>query len=92
MEDRMHSPRGREVGFVGGRGEDLFYFQRSFASRGEYPRRVVEVQVLVIEPDLISCFPWGETGVYVVFHEKSSFFVGGNSFFPSFGKEMEGFF
>ena len=68
MEDRMHFPCGRELEFVGRRGEDLFNFERSLMFGGEFPGRVVEVQVLVIEPDLISDFPWGKVGVYMVFH------------------------
>ena len=45
-----------------------------------------------MEPDLISDFPWGKAGVYVVFHEKRSFFMGGDGFFPSFGEKAEAFF
>ena len=52
----------------------------------------MEFYVFVVEPDLISNFPWGEAGVYVVLHKKGSFFVGGNGFFPSFGEKVEVFF
>ena len=52
----------------------------------------MEFQVFVSEPDLISDFPWGEAGVYAVFHQKGGFFMGGDGFFPSFGEKMEAFF
>ena len=65
----------------------MFYFERSFSFRGEFPRFVVEFEVLVIEPNLISDFPGGESGVYAVFHKKDGFFMGSDGFFPGFGKE-----
>ena len=70
----------------------MFYFEGSFSFRSEFPRLIVEFKVLVIEPNLISNFPGGETGVYVVFHKKGGFFMGGDGFFPSFGKKREAFF
>ena len=70
----------------------MFYFERSFPFWGEFLRFVVEFKVFVIEPDLISNFPGGETGVYAVFHKKGGFFMGGDGFFPSFGEKGEAFF
>ena len=84
----MHSPCGRKAEFVGGGREDLFYFERILVFGHEFPRRVVEVQVFVIEPDFISNFPQGKAGVYVVLHKKGSFFMGGDGFFPSFKKKI----
>ena len=52
----------------------------------------MEFEVFVIEPDLISNFPGCEAGINAVLHEKGSFFVGGNSFFPSFREKGEAFF
>ena len=70
----------------------MFYFEWSFSFGSEFPRFVVEFKVLVIEPDLISDFPGGETGVYAVLHKKGGLFVGGDGFFPSFGEKGEAFF
>ena len=58
----------------------------------KFPSWIVEVQVLVVQPYLISNFAGGEVGVYVVLHEKGGFFVGSNGFFPSFRKKVEAFF
>ena len=52
----------------------------------------MEIKVLVIKPDLISDFPRGEAGVYVILHEKGGFFMGSDGFFPSFGEKVEAFF
>ena len=52
----------------------------------------MEIEVLVIEPDLISNFPGSEAGVYVVLHKKGGLFVGGDGFFPGFGEKVEVFF
>ena len=48
MEDGVHLPCGWESEFVGGGGEDLFYFEGSFSFWGELSRLVVEFQVFVI--------------------------------------------
>ena len=92
MEDRVHLPCWWESEFVGGGGDDLFYFKWSFSFRGKFSRRIVEVEVFVVEPDSISDFPRSETGVYAVLHYKGSFFVSDNGFLPSFGEEVEAFF
>ena len=63
----------------------MFDFEGSFSFRGEFLGLVVEFQIFVIEPDLISDFPRGKAGVYLVFHEKGGFFMGSDGFFPSFG-------
>ena len=52
----------------------------------------MEFQVFVIEPDLISDFPWGEAGVNALLHERGSLFMGGDGFFPCFGEKGEAFF
>ena len=52
----------------------------------------MEIKVFVVKPDLISDFPWGEAGVYVVLHKKGSFFMGSNGSFPSFRENVEVFF
>ena len=70
----------------------MFYFEWSFPFRGEFSRFVVEFEVFVIEPDLISDFPGSKTGVYAVLHQKGSFFMGGDGFFPCFGEKGEAFF
>ena len=70
----------------------MFYFERSFSFRGEFSRFVVEFEVFVIEPDLVSDLPGGEAGVYAVFHQKGGLFMGGDGFFPSFGEKGEAFF
>ena len=53
---------------------------------------IVEFQVFVVKPDLISDFPWGKAGVYVVFHEECGFSMGGDGFFLGLGKKVEAFF
>ena len=70
----------------------MFYFEGSFSFWGEFSGFVMELEVLVIEPDLISNFPWGEAGINVVFHQECGFFMGGNGFFPSFREKVESFF
>ena len=92
MEDGMHLPCGGKVEFVGGRGKDFFYLEGSFSFWGKFSRFIMEVEVFVIEPDLISDFPGGKVGVYPVFHQEGSFFVGGNGFFLCFEEKMKVFF
>ena len=70
----------------------MFYFEGSFPFWSEFLGLVVKFQVFVIQPNLISDFPGGKAGVYAVFHEKCSFFMGSDGFFLSFGKKVEAFF
>ena len=57
MEDRVHFPHQQKAEFVGGGEKNLFDFKWTFSSRGKFTRRVVEIKVLVSEPDLISNLP-----------------------------------
>ena len=70
----------------------MFDFEGSFSFRCKFSGFIVDFQVFVIKPDLISDFPWGKAGVNAVFHEKCGPFMGGNSFFLSFRKKVEVFF
>ena len=92
MKDRVHLPCWWKLEFVGGGGDDLFYFKRSLPFGCNFPRWVVESEVFVIQPYLIPCFPGCKAGINAVLHEKGSFFMGSNGFLPGFRKKVEAFF
>ena len=70
----------------------MFNFKGSFSVWCKFLQLVVEFQVFVVEPDLISDFPRGKVGVYAVLRKKDSFFMGNDGFFLSFREKVEAFF
>ena len=70
----------------------MFYFEGTLTFGLVFPGVVMEVQILVLKPYLISDFLGHRAGINAVFHEKGGLFVGGDGFFPSFGQKAEAFF
>ena len=92
MEDGVHLPGWGESEFVGRGGKNLFYFEGSLVFGGKFSRRIMKVEVFVIQPYFFSHFPGHKVGINVVLHEKGSFFVGSNDFFLCFREKKEAFF
>ena len=84
MEDGVNLPLRGDMEVEGCVGDDFLYFEGTSLLHLEFLGST-HVEVGGLEPNLVSYFPWGELGCYLLFHFLLGHLVGSLCIITSFG-------